>query len=236
MSIKELKKQVWKANRDLVDFKLVTLTWGNVSGYDPKRGLVVIKPSGVSYEEIKSEDMVVVDLKGNKVEGVLNPSSDTPIHLELYKAFHSITGIAHTHSDYATIFAQACQSIPCLGTTHADHFNGEVPLTRMMSEKEVIEDYEENTGRLIAERFERLNPIEMPAVLVAGHGPFTWGKTPSEAVANSLALEKVAKIAFKTLLLAKDEPPFPNYLLKKHFERKHGPGAYYGQKTKGDKK
>jgi len=236
MIIKEMKKHVCKANRDLIDYKLVTLTWGNVSGYDPESGLVVIKPSGVSYEEIKSEDMVVVDLKGNKVEGVLNPSSDTPIHLELYKAFHSITAIAHTHSDYATIFAQACQPIPCLGTTHADHFNGEVPLTRMMSEKEVIEDYEENTGKLIVERFERLNPLEMPAVLVAGHGPFTWGKTPSEAVSNSLALEKVAKTALGTLLLAKDEPSFPNYLLKKHFERKHGPGAYYGQKTKGGKK
>lgn len=233
MNLKELKERVWKANLDLVNYKLITLTFGNVSGCERENGLAVIKPSGVSYEEIKPEDMVVVDLEGKKVEGVLNPSSDTPTHLELYKAFAGIAGVAHTHSDYATIFAQAFKPIPCLGTTHADHFRGEVPLTRILSKKEVEEDYERNTGKVIVERFKKLNPLEMPAILVAGHGAFTWGNSPEEAVTNSLALEKVAKMAWGTLLLAGKEPLFPEYLLRKHFERKHGPKAYYGQK-KGD--
>lgn len=235
MSLKELKERVWKANQDLVDYKLVTLTWGNVSGCHREKGLVVIKPSGVSYEGLKPENMVVVDLEGNKVEGKLNPSSDTPTHLVLYRAFAEISGIVHTHSDYATIFAQACRPLPCLGTTHADHFHGEVPLTRMIRKKEVEEDYEGNTGRVIVERFRQLNPLEMPAVLVAGHGAFAWGKSPEEAVVNSLALEKVAKMAWGTLLLTETELPFPKYLLEKHYLRKHGPKAYYGQKKAKEK-
>ena len=235
MNLKELKERVWKANKDLVDYKLVTLTWGNVSGCHREKGLVVIKPSGVSYEGLKPENMVVVDLEGNKVEGKLNPSSDTPTHLVLYRAFAEVSGIAHTHSDYATIFAQAYRPLPCLGTTHADHFHGEVPLTRMIRKKEVEEDYEGNTGRVIVERFRQLNPLEMPAVLVAGHGAFAWGKSPEEAVVNSLALEKVAKMAWGTLLLTETELSFPKYLLEKHYLRKHGPKAYYGQK-KGKEK
>ncbi len=230
MSLKELKERVWKANQDLVDYKLVTLTWGNVSGCYREKGLVVIKPSGVSYEGLKPENMVVVDLEGKKVEGNLNPSSDTPTHLIIYKAFAQVSGIVHTHSDYATIFAQACRPLPCLGTTHADHFHGEVPLTRMISKKEVEEDYEGNTGRVIVERFRQLDPLEMPAVLVAGHGAFAWGKSPEEAVINSLALEKVAKMAWGTLLLTEKKLSFPKYLLEKHYLRKHGPKAYYGQK------
>lgn len=235
MSLKELKERVWKANQDLVDYKLVTLTWGNVSGCHREKGLVVIKPSGVSYEGLKPENMVVVDLEGNKVEGKLNPSSDTPTHLVLYRAFAEVSGIVHTHSDYATIFAQACRPLPCLGTTHADHFHGEVPLTRMIRKKEVEEDYEGNTGRVIVEHFRQLNPLEMPAVLVAGHGAFAWGKSPEEAVVNSLALEKVAKMAWGTLLLTETELPFPKYLLEKHYLRKHGPKAYYGQKKAKEK-
>jgi L-ribulose-5-phosphate 4-epimerase len=230
MSLKELKERVWKANQDLVDHKLVTLTWGNVSGCYREKGWVIIKPSGVSYEGLKPENMVVVDLEGKKVEGNLNPSSDTPTHLIIYKAFAQVSGIVHTHSDYATIFAQACRPLPCLGTTHADHFHGEVPLTRMISKKEVEEDYEGNTGRVIVERFRQLDPLEMPAVLVAGHGAFAWGKSPEEAVINSLALEKVAKMAWGTLLLTEKKLSFPKHLLEKHYLRKHGPRAYYGQK------
>jgi len=234
MSLKVLKEKVWKANLDLIDYRLVTLTWGNVSACDRKKGWVVIKPSGLSYEELKPENMVVVDLEGKKVEGKLNPSSDTPTHVVLYRAFEQVSSIAHTHSDYATMFAQASRPIPCLGTTHADHFYGEVPLTRMISEDEVEEDYEGNTGRVIVERFSKLNPVETPAVLVAGHAAFAWGKSPKEAVDNSLALEKVAKMAWGTLRLTGNMPHFPEYLMKKHYLRKHGPGAYYGQsKDKG---
>jgi L-ribulose-5-phosphate 4-epimerase len=229
MSIEELKEKVWRANLDLVEHNLVTLTWGNVSGRDRKKDWVVIKPSGLSYKELKPENMVVVDLKGNRLESGLKPSSDTATHLVLYKIFSDISGIAHTHSDYATIFAQASRPIPCLGTTHADHFHGEVPLTRMISEKEVEEDYEGNTGRVIVERFKNLDPIETPGVLVPGHGAFAWGKSPEEAVVNSLAIEKVAKMAWGTLLLAEKEPFFPEFLLEKHYLRKHGPKAYYGQ-------
>lgn len=235
MSLSQLKARVCQANLDLVDMGLVALTWGNVSGFDRKQGLLVIKPSGVDYAELKPENMVVIDLEGNKHEGDLNPSSDTPTHLELYKAFPDIAGIAHTHSDYACYFAQAHRAIPCLGTTHADHFNGEIPLSRMISEKEVLEDYEGNTGRVIVERFALLNPLEMPAVLVAGHGAFTWGRSPEEAVINSLALEKTAKMAWGAHLLNPEIPPFPEYLLEKHYSRKHGPQAYYGQKQRENK-
>ena len=235
MSLEELKARVLKANLDLVELDLVTLTWGNVSGFDSEKGLVVIKPSGIDYAELKANDMVIVDLAGNKVEGDLNPSSDTPSHLEIYLAYPEIKGVAHTHSDYASMFALAHKSIPCLGTTHADHFNGDIPLTRMISEKEVQEDYEGNTGKVIVERFAQIKPLEMPAVLVSGHGAFTWGRSPEEAVTNSLALEKTAKMAWGTLLLNSEIPDFPKYLLQKHYSRKHGPQAYYGQTPQEEK-
>jgi L-ribulose-5-phosphate 4-epimerase len=231
MRLEELRKRVFQANRDLVDLGLVTLTWGNVSGLDRESGIVVIKPSGVGYAELAPEAMVLVDLAGDRVEGGLNPSSDTPTHLELYRSFAGISGVAHTHSDYAGMFAQAHRELPCMGTTHADHFNGSVPLTRMITSEEVEADYEGNTGRVIVERLERLDPLEMPAVLVAGHGAFTWGRSPEEAVTNSLALEKTAKMAWGALCLDPEAPGFPDYLLRKHYRRKHGPEAYYGQKT-----
>ncbi len=231
MRLEELRKLVYQANIDLVDLGLVTLTWGNVSGLDKESGIVAIKPSGVDYKDLAPENLVLVDLAGNRVEGDLNPSSDTPTHLELYRAFDRIAGVAHTHSDYAGMFAQARLAIPCLGTTHADHFNGEVPLTRMITQEEVEADYEGNTGKVIVERFERIDPQEMPAVLVAAHGAFAWGSSPERAVINSLALEKTAKMAWGTLSLAPEVPPFPEYLLRKHYQRKHGPQAYYGQKT-----
>jgi len=233
--LEELKHEVWKANQGLEKYKLVSLTWGNISGLSADRDFLVIKPSGVGYNELKSIDLVVVDMDGKKVEGQLSPSSDTPIHLEIYKAFDGLFGVAHTHSVYATMFAQANQSIPCLGTTHADHFYGDIPVTRMITEEEVDSGYEVNTGKVIVERFEHLDPLKMPAVLVAGHGAFTWGQSPDEALLNSVALEDVAKMAFGTFLLRPDGIPFPDYLLHKHFLRKHGPEAYYGQKKTGDK-
>ncbi len=236
MMLSELKKAVCNANQDLIRFHLVTLTWGNVSGIARRRGLVVIKPSGMAYDEMKPSDMVVVDWQGKVVEGTLRPSSDTAIHLELYRAFPHIGGICHTHSEFATVFAQACREIPCLGTTHADCFNGPVPVTRMIRRQEVEENYEKHTGRLIVERFAGLDHLEMPAVLVAGHGAFTWGGTPQDAVRNSLALEKVARMAWETLRLKPSGRGLPDYLLRKHFRRKHGPKAYYGQKKKGEKK
>ena len=232
--LKDLKEQVWKANLDLVKHGLVTLTWGNVSGLDGKTGVLAIKPSGVSYEEVGPGDMVLVDLEGKKVEGKLNPSSDTPTHIELYKAFAGIGGVVHAHSEYATMFAQAGLEIPCLGTTHADIFYGLVPVTRLQRRAEVARDYERNTGRVIVERFKALDPAERPGVLVAGHGPFSWGRTAAQAVENSLALERIAKIAWGTLALG-EPPAFPRCLLDKHFQRKHGPGAYYGQR-KGAKR
>ena len=229
-----LKEKVWQANLDLVKYNLVTLTWGNVSGCDRDEGIVAIKPSGISYEELMPDDIVIVDLEGHIIEGALNPSSDTPTHLELYKSFEEISGVAHTHSDYATAFAQAKKEIPCLGTTHADYFHGAVPVTRFIRRKEAEEDYEVNTGKLITALFSDLNPMERPAVLVAGHGPFTWGRSPDEAVKNSVALEKVAQMALDTLLLNRECERIPGYLLKKHHQRRHGPDAYYGQK-KGSK-
>jgi L-ribulose-5-phosphate 4-epimerase len=228
----ELKEKVWRANLDLVKHNLVTLTWGNVSAYDQNEGIVAIKPSGVSYEEIMPDDIVIVDLEGQIIEGALTPSSDTPTHLELYKAFEGISAVAHTHSEYATVFSQANKKIPCLGTTHADYFNGSVPVTRLIQKKEVDTDYEVNTGKVIIERFSDLDPHEMPAVLVAGHGPFTWGRTPEEAVKNSVVLEKVAKMAWGTLLLNQKCDEIPEYLLQKHHRRRHGPDAYYGQKKR----
>ncbi len=231
----KLKIKVLKANQALAKHKLVALTWGNVSGLSADRDFLVIKPSGVGYKELKPDDLVVVDMDGQKVEGQLSPSSDTPIHLEIYKAFDGLFGVAHTHSVYATMFAQANQSIPCLGTSHADHFYGDIPVTRMMTEDEVDSGYEVKTGKVIVERFEHIDPLKMPAVLVVGHGAFTWGHSPDEALFNSVALEDVAKMAFGTFLLRPEGIPFPDYLLRKHFLRKHGPDAYYGQKKTGDK-
>ncbi len=231
--LRELKEEVWKANLDLVRLHLVTLTWGNVSGFDRRKGVVAIKPSGVAYDELKPSDIVLVDLEGKIVEGRFQPSSDTPTHLELYGAFDGIAGVAHTHCESATIFAQAGREIPCLGTTHADIFNGPVPVTRFMTRAEVRRDYERNTGRVIVERFKNLDPRDVPAVLVAGHGAFTWGKTPGEAVEVNLALEKIARMALGTIFLQRRRSSLPRYLLDKHFQRKHGPGAYYGQKKGG---
>ena len=233
--LSELKKEVWRANLDLVRFGLVTLTFGNASGLDRKKGIMAIKPSGISYGEMKPSDIVLVDLAGNRVEGRLSPSSDTPTHLELYRAFPAIGGITHAHSEYATMYAQACREIPCLGTTHADFFNGPVPVTRFLKREEVEKDYELNTGKVIRERFRKIKSLETPGVLVAGHGPFTWGRTSGEAIENCLAMEKIAKMALGTLLLYPLRPRLPLYLQDKHFQRKHGPGAYYGQK-KGEKR
>ena len=229
----DLKEQVWRANLDLVRYGLVFLTFGNVSGISREKGCMAIKPSGVSYDSLKPAEIVLVDLEGKVVEGKLKPSSDTPTHLELYRAFGEIGGVAHAHSEYATAFAQARWEIPCLGTTHADHFNGPVPVTRLLRESEVTADYEGNTGKIIVERFRKLDPLDMPAVLAAGHGPFTWGRTAAEAVRNNLVLEKTAKMAVITRLVNPEVEDIPGFILRKHFQRKHGPEAYYGQgKTK----
>jgi len=227
--LEELRQHVCQANLDLVRAGLVTLTFGNVSGIDRDRGLVVIKPSGVPYEELDPERMVVVDMDGRAVEGLERPSSDTATHVVLYRTFLGVRGIAHTHSPYATMFAQARREISCLGTTHADHFRGAVPVTRVLTEDEVATDYEGNTGRVIAERLAALDPIAMPAVLVAGHGPFTWGPTAAASVRNAIALEAVAKMAIGTRLLDPRAPDLEPYVLEKHYQRKHGPAAYYGQ-------
>jgi L-ribulose-5-phosphate 4-epimerase len=227
--LEQLKQQVCQASLDLVRHGLVTLTWGNVSGISADRQHVVIKPSGVSYDNMQPEQMVVVDLEGNIVEGDLRPSSDTPTHVLLYRQFEKIGGITHTHSKYATIFAQARREIPCLGTTHADHFYGPVPLTRPLNAQEVAEAYEANTGKVIVERFEQLDPEAMPAVLVAGHAPFAWGPTAAKSVDNAVALEAVAEMALGVAQLVKDIPPLETYVLEKHYQRKHGPNAYYGQ-------
>ncbi len=223
-----LRASVLHANLALVQSGLVKLTWGNASGIDRERGLVVIKPSGVDYSDMKPEDMTVVDLDGNIVEGKLKPSSDTPTHLLLYKSFPDIGGIVHTHSEWATSWAQACREIPCLGTTHADHFYGPVPCTRLLTPAEIAGEYELATGLVIREAFTLLNPKEVPGVLVAEHGPFAWGATVAEAVKHAIILEEVAKMAFRTVLLGK-EHPVQRAILEKHYARKHGPAAYYGQ-------
>lgn len=229
--LEQLKKKVFEANLRLVRESLVFLTWGNVSAVARKEGLIVIKPSGIAYDEMKPEQMVVVSLKtGGVVEGTLRPSSDTPTHLELYRAFSEIGGIVHSHSPYATAWAQAGRGIPAFGTTHADHFHGTVPCTREMKQREIKNDYEKNTGGLIVELFKHLDPLHMPAVLVARHAPFTWGATLEEAVTNSLVLERIARMASETLLLNPKQRPLKKTLLDKHFFRKHGSGAYYGQK------
>lgn len=227
--LEELKQSVYEANMELPKRKLITYTWGNVSGIDREKGLFVIKPSGVDYDKLTPDDMVVMNLKGEKVEGDLNPSSDTPTHLELYKNFEEVGGIVHTHSPWATSWAQAGRSIPCYGTTHADYFYGEIPCARSLTEEEIEDDYERNTGLVIIETFKDCNPIYVPGVLCTNHGPFTWGKDPAEAVHNAVVLEEVAKMAYRTEHLKSDRVPAPQYLQNKHFFRKHGENAYYGQ-------
>lgn len=225
----ELKKEIYLANMDLPKYGLVTFTWGNVSGIDREKGLFVIKPSGVPYDELKPEDMVVMDLEGNKVEGKYNPSSDTPTHVELYKAFPEIGGIVHTHSSWATSWAQSGRSIPCYGTTHADYFYGEVPCLRCLNHDEIEDAYEKNTGILIADYFKENDYKAMPAVLCKNHGPFTWGKDGHEAVHNAVVLEEVAKMAARCERINAQVEPAPQELQDKHYYRKHGEGAYYGQ-------
>ena len=227
--LEQLKEQVCRANLELQQQGLITLTWGNVSGIDRGWGLVGIKPSGVAYADLTPDKIVLVDLTGRVKAGALKPSSDTATHVRLYKAFPEIGGIAHTHSLYATIFAQAEKPIRCMGTTHADHFFGEVPVTRRLTEEEVASDYEASTGDVIVERFVGINPVSMPAALVAGHAPFTWGRTAMDAVHNSIALEAVAQMALHTLRL-NPNAELPDYVLQKHYQRKHGPNAYYGQR------
>jgi L-ribulose-5-phosphate 4-epimerase len=226
-----LKQQVVDANQALVSSGLVTLTWGNVSGIDRRSGLIAIKPSGVAYEELTVEHLVVVDLDGKVVEGTLRPSSDTKTHLELYLNFPDIGGVVHTHSPCATAFSQAGLALPCLGTTHADHFSGEVPVVRALTEDEVAEDYEHATGVSIVERFGELDldPLDMPGVPLTHHAPFTWGKTVRDALDNSIALEMCAKMALNTWQLNLDAGNLPEHILNKHHERKHGASAYYGQ-------
>lgn len=229
--LQELKRQVYEANMLLPKYGLVTFTWGNVSAIDRESGLFVIKPSGVEYESMKPEDMVVMDLNGNRVEGKLRPSSDTPTHLELYKAFPEIGGIVHTHSSYATSWAQAGRSIPCYGTTHADYIYGEVPCVRCLTKEEIDEAYETNTGKLIVSEFKRRKKeiMAVPAVLCKNHGPFIWGKDAKDAVHNAVVLEEVAKMAYRTESINSKVEPAPQELQDKHYYRKHGAGAYYGQ-------
>lgn len=233
--LEELKQKVFEANLQLVKYDLVVLTWGNVSAIDREKGLFVIKPSGVPYSEMTADDMVVMDLEGNKVEGKLNPSSDTPTHLALYNAFDDIGGIVHTHSSWGCSWAQAGRDVPAYGTTHADFANGAVPCTRGLTEEEVFGEYELNTGKVIVEEFAKRNikASECPAVLVHRHGPFTWGKDANKAVENALILEEVCKMAYRTEAVASlsndSNIGIEDYLLDKHYQRKHGKNAYYGQ-------
>ena len=232
MTFTELKNQVLAANQIIASAGLAKLTWGNVSGFDAASGRVVIKPSGVPYGQLRDDDLVVLNLEGKVLEGSLRPSSDTATHLALYRAFKGISGICHTHSTYATAFSQAGRSIPCYGTTHADHFYGDVPVCRILTPEEVGQDYEGITGDAIVECFQsqQIDPLQMPAVLQAYHAPFTWGKSPLAAVDNAIALEMCAQMAFLSTSLEPALEPLPRHLLDKHFLRKHGPGAYYGQK------
>jgi len=226
--LEQLKEEVFKANLELVKHNLVIFTWGNVSAIDREKGLVVIKPSGVDYDVMKASDMVVVDLDGNVVDGNLRPSSDTPTHLELYKAFSEIGGVVHTHSTYATAWAQAGRDLPVLGTTHADYFYGDIPCTRSMTQKEVELDYEKNTGTVIIDSFISRDPMHVPGVLVKNHAPFTWGKNAHDAVHNSVVLEQIAKMNYVALQV-KAQADMNVHLVEKHFNRKHGANAYYGQ-------
>jgi L-ribulose-5-phosphate 4-epimerase len=227
--LEQLKKEVYEANMLLPKHGLVTFTWGNVSGIDRETGLFVIKPSGVEYDKLTPGDMVVMDLEGNKLEGNYNPSSDTPTHLELYKAFSDIGGIVHTHSEWATSWAQAGRGIPCYGTTHADYMYGEIPCVRNLTKAEIDEAYEKNTGVLIVDYFKDKDYISMPAVLCKNHGPFTWGTDAHNAVHNAVVLEEVAKMAARCEWINPQVQPAPQELQDKHYYRKHGANAYYGQ-------
>lgn len=229
--LEALKQEVYEANMLLPQYGLVTFTWGNVSGVDRERGLFVIKPSGVPYEELKAEDMVVVDYDGNKVEGAMNPSSDTATHAWLYKNWDDIGGIVHTHSSYATSWAQSGRDIPCYGTTHADYYYGSVPCLRCLTKEELDAGYEHNTGVLITNEFERQGKdhLAVTATLCKNHGPFAWGKNPVDAVHSAVVLEEVAKMAYRTELINREVEPAPQYLQDKHYYRKHGANAYYGQ-------
>ena len=234
--LEELKKQVYESNMALPRHGLAIFTWGNASAVDRESGLVVIKPSGVEYEALSPEIMAVVSLDGKQIDGQAKPSSDTPTHLALYRAFPEIGGIVHTHSRWATIFSQAGRGIQALGTTHADYFYGEIPCTRKMTPEEISREYEHETGAVIVETFRNLCPSKIPGVLVHSHGPFAWGRNASEAVHNAVVLEEVAMIAWHTMFLAGGNcSPMQKELLDKHFLRKHGPGAYYGQRGEGEK-
>ncbi len=230
--LEELKQEVYEANMLLPKYNLVTFTWGNVSGVDREKGLFAIKPSGVPYEDLKWQDIVLVDFDGNKVEGNLNPSSDTATHAYLYKCWEDIGGVVHTHSSYATSFAQSGRSIPCYGTTHADYFYGDIPTLRCLTKEELEEAYELNTGKLIVQEFamRSIDHIAVSAALCKNHGPFAWGKNPVKAVESAVVLEEVAKMAYRTELINSHVQPAPQYLQDKHYMRKHGPNAYYGQK------
>lgn len=232
--LEELKQKVWEANMELPKRGLVTYTWGNVSGIDREKGLFVIKPSGVDYDSLRPEDLVVMDLQGNKVEGELNPSSDTKTHLVLYNQFPEIGGIVHTHSPYAVGWAQAGEDIPAYGTTHADYFYGAVPCARHLTQEELDEDYEMNTGWSIVETFKnrKIDPKAVPAVICHSHGPFTWGKDAAQAVYHAVVLEEVAKMAIFTRQVKASAAPAPQRYQDKHYMRKHGPNAYYGQGKK----
>ena len=234
--LEELKRKVYEANMELPRRNLVTYTWGNVSGIDRERGLFVIKPSGVEYDELRPEDLVVMDLNGNQVEGELNPSSDTRTHLVLYNAFPEIGGIIHTHSPHAVAWAQAGQDIPAYGTTHADYFYGPIPCARHLTQAELDEDYEKNTGNVIVETFRDrgIDPVAVPAVICHSHGPFTWGKDAAQAVYHAVVLEEVARMAILTRQVNAAAAPAPQRILDKHYMRKHGPNAYYGQKKAGE--
>jgi L-ribulose-5-phosphate 4-epimerase len=227
--LKDLKEQVYEANMELPKRGLITFTWGNVSGIDREKGLFVIKPSGVDYEDLKPEDMVVVDLEGNKIEGKYKPSSDTATHLELYKVFDKVGGIVHTHSPWATSWAQAARAIPCYGTTHADYFYGAIPCARGLTTDEINGEYEKNTGLVIIETLKNTDPMSVPGILCSNHGPFTWGKNAAEAVHNAVVLEEVAKMANRTESINSGVKPAPQVLQDKHYWRKHGDNAYYGQ-------
>lgn len=230
--LEELKKRVYEANMDLPKYNLVKFTWGNVSEIDREKGLFVIKPSGVDYDKLTPDDMVVVDLEGNVVEGRYKPSSDTPTHVELYKAFSKIGGIVHTHSIYATSFAQAGRNIPCYGTTHADSIYGDIPCSRNLTEEEINEAYEKNTGKVIIETFEKLDYMATPTILCKNHGSFSWGENAKKAVYNAVVLEEVAKMAILTEMINKDVKEAPKCIQDKHYNRKHGKNAYYGNDVK----
>lgn len=227
--LEKLKLEVYEANMLLVKHNLVTFTWGNVSGIDRERQLIVIKPSGVDYDKLSANDMVVVNMNGDVVEGDLRPSTDTKTHLRLYKEFETIGGVCHTHSTYAVAWAQAGKDIPCFGTTHADYFYGSIPCARELTEQEIREDYEGNTGRVIVEAFKNRSPIYVPGVICKSHGPFTWGKDAKQAVFNAVVLEEVAKMNTLTLQINPSASPASSAIQNKHFLRKHGPNAYYGQ-------